>query len=205
MTLDTLKSIGDSVEVLENEYIVKPQKLISPETVAVEGDWSQAAFWVVANKICGNIEISGMNENSRQGDKKITEILDDTEIDATHIPDLVPILAVVAGAMHGAKFHNIARLRLKESDRVASTIAMLSAMGIHAEADDNTLTVHPGAFTGATIHSENDHRIAMSAAIAATAAEGPVTIIGAECVAKSYPKFWEVYKALGGNYEQHIR
>ena len=82
---------------------------------------------------------------------------------------------------------------------------MLVAFGIYAEADNNTLKVYPGSFTGGTVHSENDHRIAMSAAIAATIADSPVTILGAECVSKSYPRFWEVYKALGGNYEQHIR
>ena len=100
---------------------------------------------------------------------------------------------------------DIGRLRLKESDRVASTIAMLKELGIQAEANKNTLYISPGQLTGGTIHSQNDHRIAMSAAIAATVANGPITILNAECVSKSYPQFWEVYKALGGNYEQHIR
>jgi 3-phosphoshikimate 1-carboxyvinyltransferase len=82
---------------------------------------------------------------------------------------------------------------------------MLRAFGLQAEADENTLTVKPGRFKGCTVQSENDHRIAMAAAIAATVADGPVTILNAQCVSKSYPAFWDVYKQLGGNYEQHIR
>ena len=126
------------------------------------------------------------------------------EIDAKDIPDLVPILSVAAHKS-GAKFTNIRRLRLKESDRVATVIQLLSALGVRAESDENTLTVYPGSFSGGIVDAANDHRIAMSAAIAATIASGPVTIKGAECVAKSYPAFWEDYRKLGGSYEQHIR
>ena len=122
-------------------------------------------------------------------------------IDANDIPDLVPILAVVAGAMHGAKFHNIARLRLKESDRVSTVAAMLTALGASAKITDNTLEIIPGQFAGCDIRAAGDHRIAMAAAIAATIANDPVTIRGAECVAKSYPTFWEEYRRLGGCYE----
>jgi 3-phosphoshikimate 1-carboxyvinyltransferase len=205
MTLDALHSFGAKI----NDNMFSPSlPLKSPGKVVVEGDWSNAAFFLAANALGSNIQIIGLRNDSPQGDRICKDILSANghiTVSAADIPDLVPILSIAAAAKSGGKFTSIARLRLKESDRVASTIAMLSAMGIHAEADDNTLTVHPRAFTGGTIHSENDHRIAMSAAIAVTAAEAPVTIIGAECVAKSYPKFWEVYKALGGNYEQHIR
>ena len=115
------------------------------------------------------------------------------------------VLSVVAAANCGAEFINISRLRLKESDRVHSVISMLASLGISAEATENKLTVYPGLFTGGCIDSFSDHRIAMAAAIAATAADSPVTIINAACVAKSYPKFWEEYKRLGGQYEQYIR
>jgi len=111
----------------------------------------------------------------------------------------------VAAAKQGAVFTHIQRLRIKESDRVASVIAMLDALGIRAEASESTLTVYPGQIRGGIVDSANDHRIAMSAAIAATVASGPVTIRNAQCVTKSYPAFWEDYRKLGGNYEQYIR
>ena len=117
----------------------------------------------------------------------------------------VTLSDVTAAAKQGAKFTNIARLRLKESDRVASVIAMITALGGKAEADDNTLRVFGTSLTGGTVDSVNDHRIAMSAAIAATVCKEPVTILGADCVKKSYPKFFEEYRRLGGNYEQHLR
>ena len=100
---------------------------------------------------------------------------------------------------------NIRRLRLKESDRVASVIAMVEALGGKAQASEDTLTVYGTGLVGGTVDAMNDHRIAMSAAIAATACKAPVAILGAECVGKSYPKFFEEYARLGGNYEQYLR
>jgi 3-phosphoshikimate 1-carboxyvinyltransferase len=126
-------------------------------------------------------------------------------ISAKDIPDLVPILSVVAAAKQGAVFTDISRLRLKESDRVATIIAMLEALGGKAEASDNTLTIYPSNLTGGTVNPMNDHRIAMSAAIAAIVCKEDVTIRNAECVNKSYPKFFEEYRRLGGNYEQYLR
>ena len=109
------------------------------------------------------------------------------------------------GAKGGITFTDIARLRLKESDRVATVTDMLEQLGVSATATENTLTIRAGAYHGSTIDSAGDHRIAMAAAIAATVAAGPVTILGAECVNKSYPAFWQVYKELGGQYEQYLR
>ena len=126
-------------------------------------------------------------------------------ISAADIPDLIPILSIVATANHGAVFTDIQRLRLKESDRVATTVSMIESLGGKALATDSTLTVFPSALTGGTVDAANDHRIAMAAAIAATICKNDVTILGAECVSKSYPKFWEEYRRLGGNYEQYIR
>lgn len=181
----------------------------SPTQLEVEGDWSNGAFFLAANAIGSHLTIEGLNENSPQGDRAVSEILaqmnEHITVNAADIPDLVPILSVAAAARSGAIFTNIQRLRLKESDRVASVIAMLSALGIQAEATDSTLTVYPGKITGGIVDAVNDHRIAMSAAIAATVASGPVTILGAQCVAKSYPTFWEEFSRLGGNYEQYIR
>ena len=114
-------------------------------------------------------------------------------------------MAVYFATKNGAIFKDVERLRLKESDRVGSVCQMLASLGIKAEFDSNILTVYSGKLTGGTVNTYADHRIAMAAAIAATVAEGPVIIHGAECVAKSYPAFWREYKALGGNYEQYIR
>ena len=102
-------------------------------------------------------------------------------------------------------FTDIRRLRLKESDRVASGIAMVEALGGKAQASEDALTVYGTGLVGGTVDAMNDHRIAMSAAIAATACKAPVAILGAECVGKSYPKFFEEYARLGGNYEQYLR
>ena len=150
-----------------------------------------------------------MNPDSPQGDRAVFELLPQLEgnitIDASDIPDLVPILSIVAGARKGATFTNIQRLRIKESDRVASTIAMIKALGGKAEAGEDTLTVYGTGYRGGTVDSVNDHRIAMSAAIASTVCTEPVNILCAEAVKKSYPHFWEEFSRLGGNYEQYLR
>ena len=181
----------------------------SPGYLEVEGDWSNGAFWLAANDLGSALYVAGLREDSPQGDRVCAELLPGLTahqtIDAADIPDLVPILSVMAAANQGAVFTNIARLRLKESDRVASVIAMLTALGGRAEANENTLTVFGTGLTGGTVDACNDHRIAMSAAIAATVCTEPVTILGAECVEKSYPKFWAEYARSGGNYEQHLR
>ena len=165
--------------------------------ITVEGDWSNGAFWLAANALGSKLYVAALRQDSAQGDRVCADLLprlpEHITIDASDIPDLVPILAVVAAANQGAVFTNIARLRLKESDRVASVIAMLTALGGKAEADENTLTVFGTGLHGGTVDSMNDHRIAMSAAIAATVCTAPVTILGAECVEKSYPRFWEEY------------
>lgn len=175
----------------------------------VEGDWSNGAFFIAAKRLGSELNILGLSSNSTQGDRACQIILDDmteaVEVDAADIPDLVPILAIAAGALHGGTFNNIARLRLKESDRAATVTAMLQSLGCSVSVSENTLTVFPGEYHSCIIDAAGDHRIAMAAAIAATVANGPVTILGAECVAKSYPTFWEEYAKLGGSYEQHIR
>ena len=207
MTIDSLNKFGISV----TDFSIGDQKLFhSPGEMKVEGDWSNAAFFLAAKELGNTLTIDGLNTNSYQGDRIVSEILKSisvrhTTIDAADIPDLVPILAVVAGAKHGAIFKNIHRLRLKESDRVAAVSNMLNALGVKTDIKENSIQVFPGRYNGCTIDSVADHRIAMSAAIAATIASGPVTILGAQCVNKSYPTFWNEYCRLGGNYEQHIR
>ena len=182
----------------------------SPGQLTVEGDWSNGAFWVAAQMLDNDLSIHGLNDASIQGDRAVVDICHQLlagkpTVDASDIPDLVPILSIVAGAKNGATFTNIQRLRIKESDRVASTIAMVEALGGRAEATEDTLTVHGIGYRGGTVDAQNDHRIAMSAAIAATVCCEPVTVLGAEAVKKSYPKFWDEYARLGGNYEQYLR
>ena len=181
----------------------------SPGYIEVEGDWSNGAFWVAAKALGSSIDVANLNPDSVQGDRAAAALLPALEehiaVDAADISDLVPILSVVAAANHGAVFTNVQRLRLKESDRVATVMEMIEHLGGKAEATEDTLTIHGTGLTGGTVSSHNDHRIAMATAIAATVCTVPVTILGAEAVNKSYPKFWEEYRRLGGNYEQHIR
>ena len=174
----------------------------SPGTVTVEGDWSNGAFWLAAKALGCDLEVMNLSPDSPQGDRAAAELLPKLEqsftIDASNIPDLVPILAVTAGAKQGAVFTNIQRLRIKESDRVASTVAMITALGGKAEATEASLIIHGTGYTGGTVDACNDHRIAMAAAIAATVCTQTVTVLGAEAVNKSYPRFWEEYRRLGG-------
>ncbi len=185
-------------------------KFRSPGTVTIEGDWSNGAFFLAAQAMGSPLDILGLDPDSPQGDRAAAQLIpllskQWAEISAGDIPDLVPVLSVVAATCHGCRFTNIQRLRLKESDRVASVIAMLRALDGNAEDTGDTLIVHGGSLSGGTVDACNDHRIAMSAAIAATCAAADVTILGAEAVNKSYPRFWEEYSRLGGNYELNLR
>lgn len=181
----------------------------SPGAITVEGDWSNAAFFLAAQKLGSAVTVTGLSDDSAQGDRACKTLLENMQeticVDAADIPDLIPILAVTAGAFSGATFKNVARLRLKESDRVATVAKMVESLGGKAVIRGNELQIIRGKYTGCTIDAAGDHRIAMSAAIAATVADGPVTILGAQCVTKSYPTFWDEYRKLGGRYEQHIR
>ena len=206
MTQQALAQFG----VETRDFSVNGQRPFrTPGTAQVEGDWSNGAFWLAANALGCNIDVIGLEASSAQGDRAIKDLLNTTPfpgvIDAADIPDLVPILSVVSAATGGTRFQNISRLRLKESDRVASVEAMLQALGAKTKSDADSMQISPAAFGSCTIDAVGDHRIAMAAAIAATVANGPVTILGAQCVEKSYPSFWDAYKKLGGSYEQHIR
>lgn len=190
-------------------YRVGEASYRSPGEIEVEGDWSGGAFFLAANALGSKLDVRNLSPDSAQGDRAAATLIpalnENITIDCTDIPDLVPILAVVAACKKGAVFTNIRRLRLKESDRVASVIAMLTALGGKAEATENTMTVFGTGLLGGTVDAVNDHRIAMSAAIAATVCRETVTILGAECTAKSYPQFRAEFARLGGKYEQHLR
>ena len=208
MTLEAMRQAGvpvaerpglRSFEVLHAAY--------HPFAATVEADWSQAAFWYAANFLDSRVEIRDLNPDSGQGDKVVSELYwqlarpGDAEIDVSGCPDLLPPLAVMAAVRSGTtRFVNAARLRIKESDRLSTITAALTALGaeVHEEPDRLTIVGKP-SLPGGTVDCANDHRIAMMAAIAATGCTGPVTVLGAECVQKSYPDFWEVYNTLGGD------
>lgn len=179
------------------------QQFKSPGTIRVESDWSNAAFWLTADALGSQVTVHGLSPDSLQGDKAILHLLKKLQnhccISAADIPDLVPVLAVFASANQGAVITDIRRLRLKESDRVFSTLEMIRGLGGNATADENTMTIFPSTLIGGTVDSHCDHRIAMAAAIASTVCTKPVTILGAECVRKSYPNFWKEFTRLGGN------
>lgn len=206
MTQEVLKQFGVNTA---NYEIACGFPFASPKTATVEGDWSNGAFFLAANALGNSVSIQGLCTDSLQGDRAAFDILpalnENICIDAADIPDLVPILAVVAGAKKGATFYNIGRLRLKESDRVQTTAALLSKLGASVDITENSMKVIPGKYHKCVIDAAGDHRIAMSAAIAATIAAGPVTILGAQCVSKSYPDFWQEYQRLGGSYVQYLR
>ncbi|MGI5953026.1 3-phosphoshikimate 1-carboxyvinyltransferase [Dysosmobacter sp.] len=207
MTLDALTGAGVTAaepHTPGEAFRVCPSAY-QPFDRTVEADWSQAAFWYAAIALGSQLELTGLNAFSVQGDMAVVPHFlrltqpGDREIDVSGIPDLLPPLAVMAAVRSGTtRFVNAARLRMKESDRLETTAALLTTLGISAQAGPDFLTVQGGAITGGTVDGANDHRIVMAAAIAATASSSPVTIRGAEAVKKSYPDFWEVYQSLGG-------
>lgn len=181
-------------------------KYISPGEAEVEGDWSNGAFWIVADRICGGtLSILGLDPASPQGDKAVEAATlriaaGSAAIDCRDIPDLVPVMSVLAAVSPGqTRFLNAGRLRIKESDRLATTAALLSALGGQVEElPDGLRITGVRRLSGGEVDSVNDHRIAMSAAIAALACDGPVILHGAQAVNKSYPAFWSDYIRLGG-------
>jgi len=193
----------------------------SPSQVRVEGDWSNAAFWLCAGAIgAGRVACADLDMQSRQGDRAVLDILTrfgalidangkralvaggklrGIEIDAGNIPDLVPTLAVVGAVAEGTTvIHNAGRLRAKESDRLAAVTDVLRGLGACIKETDDGLLILGGELTGGIVSSWGDHRIAMAASIAATLCAEPVTITGAEAVNKSYPRFFTDFQKLGG-------
>ena len=146
--------------------------------------------------------MEGLNRDSCQGDQAVETLLSRIggEIDVTDTPDLMPILSAVAAAIPGkiTRITGAARLRLKESDRLAAMAKTIQALGGQADELPGGLVIRGTKLKGGTVDGMNDHRVVMSAAIAATACQGPVTIRGAEAVNKSYPGFWKDFQALGG-------
>ncbi len=203
LTLSVLRQFGVRIENMENGWrIPGNQRYASPGSAEAEVDWSAAAFWLGANRLGNAVAVDGLNRASCQGDKAVEALLDRMggEIDVTDTPDLMPVLSAVAAALPGkiTRFTGAARLRLKESDRLSAMAKTIRGLGGETEEKPDGLIVHGTKLKGGTVDGQNDHRVVMSAAIAATACQGPVTILGAEAVNKSYPGFWRDFEALGG-------
>ena len=214
MTLDAMHEFGvdiASTRSLPPHYLISGGQKYRGAEATVEGDWSQAAFWYAANCLGCTVDVRGVSQYSTQGDRVIESCClelsqpGDTEIDMSGCPDLAPPVATAAAVRQGTtRLVNAGRLRIKESDRLAAITAALNALGARVAEHPDSLTIYGrDGLTGGTVDCCNDHRIAMMAAIAATRCREPVTLLGAECVAKSYPNFWEHYRMLGGLFHEH--
>jgi 3-phosphoshikimate 1-carboxyvinyltransferase len=225
MTLAALKKYGIIIEA-ENPklYHIPGSQKYKPQKAAVEGDYSQAAFWLVAGALGGKLAIGGMEQDSLQGDKAVLPIMKQmgssftiagktitidkstthgVTIDARDCPDLVPVLTVLAAVSQGhTQIVNAGRLRIKECDRLKAISTELNKIGAHITEEPEGLSIDGvDGFTGGKVTSWNDHRIAMSLAVASIKCNKPLIIEGAECVAKSYPDFWQDFAQVGGRYE----
>ena len=180
-----------------------------PLRQSVEADWSQAAFWYAAHALGSNLLIQGLNPFSDQPDAQVASLYlqlyssqEEIAIDVSQCPDLFPALALMAAARPGQATHigGGARLRLKECDRIAAVVEVLTALGVPVEEFPDGVSIIGVMELGGDVEIDchNDHRIAMMAAIAATRCAMPITLVGAQCVDKSYPGFWADYEALGG-------
>ena len=179
------------------------QRYAAPGRQLVEGDWSNAAFFLCMGALSRQgVCVSGLDPASLQADRAITEILTrfgaEVNIEDDTVPDLVPVVSVLAALCAGeTRIENAARLRIKESDRLRTTAALIEALGgtVRELPDGLVITGQP-ALAGGSVDASGDHRIAMSAAVAACGCTQPVMVCGSECVAKSYPAFWEDFTAL---------
>lgn len=215
MTVDVVNSFGAKVIEKDNRYLISGK--YKNTNYNIENDWSNALFF-----LCAGIEVKGLNLDSKQADKASLEYLKDLGInnisdsevllrktdmpkeiriiDAKNMPDSVPILSMISATIKGfTKIINIKRLRLKESDRVKSTVEMLENLGVKVTLEEDCFYFNSvDKFKSCRINSYNDHRIAMTAAIASIYSKGNIEIIKAESVNKSYINFFDDFKSLGG-------
>ena len=203
MTLSVLRQFGIRAEKWENGWRVPGnQRYSAPEEIGTEGDWSAAAFFLGADALGSDVRICGLDPASCQGDRAVAGLLQriGEEIDFSDTPDLLPIVAAAAAASPGktTRLTGAARLRIKESDRLSAMADAIRCLGGEAEELPDGLTVRGTKLAGGTVDGRHDHRIVMSAAVAATVCAEPVTVLGAEAVNKSYPGFWRDFAALGG-------
>lgn len=209
MTVKCLENFGVHISETPKGYYIEGGQQYKPCNGAVEGDYSQGAFFYVANVLGNDVKINNLLPESYQGDKKIVEITNNLcynkdypngfSINAMDIPDLVPILAVLGTYCEGRSVISGAkRLKIKESDRLLAISQTLNSLGGNVSVTEDGLIINHSRLSGGCVDSFGDHRIAMSAAIAATICEKTVIIKNAQSVEKSYPDFFKDYKNLGG-------
>ena len=220
ITVDAMRKFGVDVKIDGNVYRVPQSQYRSFGEVKAGGDWSNTAFFASMGALGGKMKITGLALDSMQGDKTVVEALKKfgakvdfsgdaltiekselkgVELDCGDIPDLVPCLAVVASVAKGkTRFYNASRLKIKESDRIKSTVEMINALGGKATATDDGIEIEGVAnLTGGTVNGYNDHRIVMSSAVASCVSDNAVKILGAQAVNKSFPNFFEIIKGMG--------
>ena len=223
LTIDMLKRFG--VTIINHDYrqlIIKGHQSYQSHDERIEADYSQAAFYLVADVLGSDVVVKGLNSESKQGDRVIIDFLEAMgatvaqtdesislkaeqlkaiEIDASQCPDLMPVMAVACAYASGtSRIINASRLRLKECDRLHAMKQMLENVGIEVREMDDSLTITGGRVTSGFVKTYHDHRMAMAAAILATRASGDVVIDDEACVKKSYPEFFEDFKRLEGEY-----
>jgi 3-phosphoshikimate 1-carboxyvinyltransferase len=220
MTLDCLRKFGIEIETSgEMREYRTTRQTYRPANYTIEGDWSSASYLLAAGAVAGDIIIKGLNPESLQGDKVILDFLENmgasvkisndsisvkesalraVKADLTDCIDLLPTMAALAAVAEGtSEFIGIARARIKESNRVSAVKAGLEKAGISVIEEKEKLIITGGTLAGAVIDSNNDHRIAMAFSILGLKA-GNITIENAECVAKTFPEFWDILKHIGG-------
>lgn len=221
ITLSALEKSGIVFNKLGNSIVIQGnQEYKLPDECVCEGDWSGSAFPLTLGAISGEVTVLGLDENSFQGDKEILNVLEKAGAKITidgdrvtakkgelkgfdqnfeNVPDLAPICAVLSAVCNGESvFTGIERLKIKESDRVQTTLNLLKASGIFAIESDGKITIEGGEPKGANYDGANDHRIVMSSAVLSAVATSQSVIKGWRAIEKSYPNFFEDYKALGG-------
>lgn len=205
MTIKVLKDFGaDIAEPEKNFFEINGKGRLSPGEFTVEGDWSNAAFLIALSRLVGTISVSGLNENSVQGDRFLSVAFDaldgeNAEIDLKDCPDLAPILFSYAAYKNGGKFINTRRLRVKESDRANVMAEELKKFGANVKVYENSVEIEKTQLKPPIVPlcGHNDHRIVM--ALSVLAAVFGAEIDGAEAVNKSYPDFFRVIKKAGVN------
>ncbi|OJF97119.1 3-phosphoshikimate 1-carboxyvinyltransferase [Alkalibacterium sp. 20] len=215
LTLSMLESFGIHIDFDKERQVfsIEGNQVYRAQDITIDGDYSQAAFFLSARALGNPVSVEGLNERSLQGDRAIVSILEQLggiklndvtavrTIDGSQCPDIIPVVALVAALTDGkTEITNLERLRIKESDRLEATQKELSQLGADIEVDGDSLVIKgvDSLKGNTTVWSHKDHRIAMMLAVASTVCVAPIVIKDTGCVAKSYPDFWEVFEQLGG-------
>lgn len=221
ITVNCMAKFGVEVQPTDYGYFIRGSQRYAPRDYATEGDWSNAAFFMTAGALCGDITVKGVDRSSAQGDREIADILSRfgadvqfgedcvrvrkssltaADIDARQIPDLVPVLAVCASFAEGTtNITGAERLRIKESDRLSAIANAINALGGKVvEKQDGLVITGVKSLRGGIVEGVNDHRIVMAMSVAALMAEDTVTVTDSESVSKSYPGYFDEYNRLGG-------